>query len=107
MRKLEVLRRDVKNAYKRLKNWRAVGREFQITSGMAYRIAMDKYEPKDPHIRYLLGLPALVPAPVCPECGEIHLAKRCPKRARPKRVQDMTAEELRWALEHRKVINDQ
>ncbi len=50
---------------------------------------MHDYEPRDPHIRAALNLPALAPAPVCPRCGMVHVAKRCmsqQERPRPRRA---------------------
>lgn len=73
------LQKTLRKAYKRLNNWRAVGKDYGITGGMAYRIAHG-YEPKDPRIRTTLHLPALVPAPVCPRCGVVHVSKRCTQK---------------------------
>jgi len=77
MRRLGVIRRDLNKAYRRLGNWRAVGREFGISGGMAFRMAVQKYEPKEAAIRVRLGLPAMAPAPVCMSCGLVHVSKRC------------------------------
>jgi hypothetical protein len=93
MRSIDSLRREVKKAYKELKNWRKVGQEFNITSGMAYRIAKNKYEPKDPRIRFVLGLSALAPAPVCPVHGVVHVAHRCPGQRKPRQAW-MSVEEV-------------
>ncbi len=68
----QILRTTIQAAYSRLNNWRKVAAEFGLTSGLAYRIAVDGYEPKEPHIRTLLGLPAYALAQVCPKCGEVH-----------------------------------
>lgn len=106
MRKLGDVRRDVKNAYKRLKSWRAVGAEMGISGGMAYRIAKDQYEPKDAHIRAMLGMSAMMPAPACPVCGVVHVARQCPmaaietKRAK-RRLFDLPVGELRKMLDER------
>jgi predicted RNA-binding Zn-ribbon protein involved in translation (DUF1610 family) len=79
-----------------------VGKEFGISSGMAFRIARQKYEPKDPVIRTRLGLPARVEVAVCPNCGKVHMKKRCPeKRAMHKDLFGMEPEELKWRLENR------
>ena len=106
MKDIGTLRREVKKAYKRLRNWRKVAAEFGLSSGMAFRIARRKYEPKDAKIRQRLGLPAFVMTPVCVKCGEVHLERRCgklPERSRsaPKKWRDMTVEEVRWAFENR------
>ena len=38
---------------------------------MAWRIAKERgYEPRDPHLRARLGLPALVSVAPCEKCGE-------------------------------------
>jgi len=84
----DVLQDRIKRAYERQKNWRKVGELFGINPGTAHNIAHG-YEPKSAHLRYHLDLPALVPTPPCPKCGEIHLPKRCPKsngNKRPRRV---------------------
>jgi len=87
-------------------NWRQIGKVYRITGGMAYRIANEQgYEPKDVHIRYILGLPALVPAPVCEKCGEVHLTKRCTRRRKSwLRWRDLPSALLRHALENREEL---
>jgi len=62
--------------------WKDVGDEFGIPGGTAHRIATSDYEPKRPVIRFRLGLPTLVPAPVCSQCGQLHVSKRCVLRKR-------------------------
>ena len=106
MKDIGTLRREVKKAYKRLGNWRKVAAEFGLSSGMAFRIARRKYEPKDAKIRSRLGLPAFVMTPVCEKCGEVHLERRCAQEvtrgsAPKRRWRDMTVEEVRWAFENR------
>lgn len=63
-------------------SWATVGRAFGIPGGTAHRIATSDYEPKRPSIRFRLGLPTLVPAPVCSQCGQLHVSKRCVLRKR-------------------------
>jgi hypothetical protein len=78
---IHTVRRNMRRAYRRLKNhggWRAVGKEFNVTGGMAFRIVEQGYEPKDPVIRARLGLPAFVEVPACPICGQVHVKKSCP-----------------------------
>ena len=106
MAELRVIRRDIKKAYKRLKNWRAVGRAFGISAAMAWRISERGYEPKDARIRLQLGMPALGLAPVCEACGEVHVARRCParRRRRVRRLIDLPVEELRRMIEEREEI---
>jgi len=105
IRDINQVRRDLRSAYKRLKKrggWRSVGREFGITGGMAFRIAMRRYEPRDPVIRTRLGLPAYVEVPVCPKCGVVHVKKGCSQANKNHRkIWDMSIDELRWALENR------
>lgn len=80
MSDLEQVGREARKHYFRLKNWRLVGEEMGIGYAVAYRLATDAtYEPKDPHIRFVLGLPALIPSPACPKCGVVHIAKTCPE----------------------------
>lgn len=60
-----------------------LAKEYGVSKAMIFRIARRGYEPKRPDIRRNLGLPAMVPAPVCDECGALHLQKNCPNK-RPK-----------------------
>ena len=70
---------------------------------MAWRIAKQGYEPKDPKIRVRLGLAALGEAPVCEHCGEVHVSQRCSKkRTRHRDLYAMDEDELREALINRK-----
>ena len=50
---------------------------------MVQRVATTDYRPKSPAIRAALGLPILAPAPVCPSCGVVHVAARCPAKRKP------------------------
>jgi len=93
-----TLRRKLQKAHKtkrvgprgeRLKtSWATVGRAYGIPGGTAYRIATSDYEPKRPAIRLCLGLPALVPAPVCRQCGQLHVSKHCPAKRKPNPFKD-------------------
>jgi hypothetical protein len=48
--------------------WRNIGELYGISCGMAYRIAMDNYDPIDPAIRMVLGLDApILPAEILEE----------------------------------------
>lgn len=81
-----------------------MGREFDIDGAMAFRIARQDYEPKDPKIRVKLGLPAIVQVAACPVCGEVHVKKSCPRSAvsrQPKRIAEWSTRRLLWALENR------
>ena len=103
MASLGSVRRKIKKAYKEAQNWRVVAEQFGITVAMAWRIANQDYEPKDPKIRVKLGLSALAPAPVCERCGEVHVSKRCTSRQRKHRdLFAMDVNELRKALINRK-----
>lgn len=105
MKTIRVIRRDIKKAYKQLDNWRAVGAQFGIDGAMAWRIVEEDYEPKDPVIRLVLGLPAMGKAPVCPHCGQVHTTKRCTARRPKRRIRDLfdvPVDELRrWIVERK------
>jgi len=68
--------------YKRLKvmrdigmGWTQIAATFEharITRAHIYRIVIDCWEPDDPELRIILGLPAYKPAPVCPIHGVVH-----------------------------------
>jgi hypothetical protein len=64
---------------------------YGVPAGTLCDMAKGK-EPRSPHLRARLGLPALVSLPPCPKCGEVHLAKTCPaarkKAARMKHICD-------------------
>jgi hypothetical protein len=101
------LRKRLKKDYERLSKeggWREVGRRHGITGAMAHRIANSDYEPKEVHARFLLGLPALVPAPVCEKCGDVHLTKRCARRPLPTRWADYPIAQLRAAIDNREEL---
>jgi hypothetical protein len=112
-----MLRREIKMSYQRLVHcggWRAVGREFGISGGMAFRIAEQGYEPKGARNRLILGLPAFAPAPLCATCGVVHL-KKCAvgrKSRRPAQVRtdgglwDLPVKTLKWMFENRKEFGD-
>lgn len=68
-----------------LQDWKAVAREIGVSSGMAYRVAMTDYDPKDNAIRECLGLPAMAPVSVCPTCGVVHV-KKCPQAPKKPRA---------------------
>ena len=78
---IETLRNCIIQDYARLKTWRAVADSYCVTCGMVYRIARNNYEPRETHVRVMLDLPALAPAPVCPKCGNVHVTKRCTNTA--------------------------
>ena len=74
--------------YERLGTWRSVAASLGISGGMAYRVALQGYEPHDPAIRKALGLPILTPVvanvppgtivmgrPVTCRCGRTFVGK--------------------------------
>ena len=63
------LSETILDVYSDLHTWQKVGDKYGISRGMAYRIAVNKYEPKTPEIRKKLGLPVAVS--VIPVSGEI------------------------------------
>jgi len=98
---------ELLKAHQELGNWRAVGRAFGLNGAMAWRIAKTGYEPKDPHIRFILNLATLLPAAVCKRCGEVHTTRRCVRKRRERRYKSLWAMpvvELRWALENREEV---
>lgn len=42
-----------------------------LTYGDVQR-ALKGHFPKDPHKRFMMGIPAIVETPACPECGQVH-----------------------------------
>lgn len=92
------IRRRMEKAYKKLGNWRLVADEFGVDPSLAWQIVERGYEPKKVKNRVKLGLPAMAPAPVCRHCGEVHVSRRCAKKAAIRRVRDLwdlPVEELR------------
>ena len=88
-RTMREIQKSLHKAHSAGANWKSVGEQFGITAGTARRIVVEGHEPKDPLIRYVLGLPALLPAPACIKCGEVHVTRRCTKttgRKTPRRV---------------------
>lgn len=69
--------------YAVLLTWSAVGAEIGISGGMAYRVAVQAYEPHRASIRAALGLPAMIPTAPCQACSVVHVAKRCPAARKP------------------------
>ena len=106
MKTIHTVRREIGRAYTRAekdkRKWRVVAAQFGLTPAMAWRIVNQEYEPKEPHIRARLELPALAPAPVCPKCGDVHVTKRCTKAGtRVRRWRDLPTETLRILLDER------
>ena len=62
-------------------------------------------EPRNAAIRDTLGLPVLAPAPVCPACGIVHVAMRCPASRKPGKPRLPRLDRRRLALELLGVLN--
>lgn len=75
-----------------------------IPAGTLAAIAKGYPIPRKWHHR--LGVRETKPAPVCLECGEVHIKNgRCPRLPRAYRaIVDMPAGLLRWKLENREVL---
>jgi hypothetical protein len=68
------------------RRWKLTGDALGVSGGMAFRIAKQGYEPKDNHIRAVLGLPEMLPAPACSKCGRVHVSPRCTEDRQPRQV---------------------
>jgi hypothetical protein len=62
--------------YTKYRSWRLVGIQWGVTKPMAYRIAVNGYEPKDITIRNIFGLP--IAATVISIDGLIQPGAQCP-----------------------------
>jgi len=84
---LDKLQERLKTLHNSNMNWRTISAlpEFRLPSGEPIApgtlcsIAKGR-DPKNPHVRAVLHLPALIPAPACRVCGEVHTTKRCTRR---------------------------
>ena len=89
-RSLAAIRYLILQEKSRLKTWRAIAEVFGISGGMAWRVGMTGYEPKDNKIREKLHLPLLIDTPACLKCGQVHVTKKCMANngngRRPRRV---------------------
>ena len=50
----------VKALYDELHSWTEVGKELKVSPAMAWRVANQGYEPRDPEIRKRLGFPEII-----------------------------------------------
>ena len=91
--KLSKLSRLLKQSHRKTKSWNITGAAFHITGGMAYRMAMDGYDPANPTIRVALGLGPRV-------CSKCKRRVTVPQNA-PRRIFDMSPTELLWRLKNR------
>lgn len=100
-----MLRKELMKAHDTYGNWRLVAslpEYLGVPAGTLCSIAARGYEPKNAHIRSLLHLPVLDYAPVCPRCGIVHVAKKCPGVKRlPRDLFEMEPSLLAWKLENR------
>lgn len=76
----DTVRRQLRVDYDQLGGWRAVGEKYGVKAGTVQRVATSAYEPRDPAIRLALGLPVTAPAPICLDCGQVHVASACTAR---------------------------
>lgn len=66
-------------------------------------IHRDDYQPP-PKVAAALGIQIYQPAPVCPRCGIVHVAKRCTRRAvawSQTPIAVLPVDVLRWKLDNR------
>ena len=67
-----------------LGNWQRVADEIEASLGTTVRVA-NGYYPATPALCRKFGLVVLASAPVCAECGKVHVTKTCPDRLRQRR----------------------
>ncbi len=107
-RTLEGIRHEI-DRYRQpgpnFKTWRAITALPQF-SGVSFATLRAVYygrEPQTPDVRRALGLPVTAPVPVCENCGEPHVRKTCPNKAKttgkPRRRATLRTERLlTWAV---------
>jgi len=100
-RTIAQLRKLLLEDHEQLKTWREVAKKWKLPPGSLCRIAETNYEPRDPHLRHTLGLPTLIPAPVCTIHGVVHTMKRCPRMRQYRDLFDVPTAVLREMLEQR------
>jgi len=98
---INSVRKEINDTKRLLGTWQAVAAKYGLNRGMIYMIAVNGYEPKTPRIRKRLGLSVMLSAPACRECGDVHVAKRCPRKPETKHWRDWPDERIRWAFENR------
>ncbi len=59
-RSLETVRLEVQSLFDNFGNWERVGKHYNVSRTVVWRIANDGYEPKKSHLRRLLGLPQII-----------------------------------------------
>ena len=101
MRNMQAIQREAQKLYKKYHNLRAASAKMGVSYGTFSRL-LKGIEPKDLHIRTILDLPLLIPAPACRRCGEVHTTRRCTKNRRPRNnwryLFGMTMDELERRL---------
>lgn len=79
--------------------WRAIASGYRLPDGRPINFASLRYiyttqrEPRRADLRHALGLPEYVLAPACPQCGEAHVTRRCP-RLRPRTRLSLSARRM-------------
>lgn len=84
--------------------YRAVGGLHGVSGGLAHMIIKDGYMPTDETACLALGLPVTVKVELDPKTGRLHIPaeiKIARMKAPRKRLDEMSEDEIRWALEHR------
>ncbi len=79
VQQLDALRRDLARKHDRQHlSWREIARRYfpAVPPGTLCAVAKGR-EPKKIAVRLALGLPAVADAPVCPDCGQVHVAETC------------------------------
>jgi len=56
----KAIQERLKEDYRVLHSWIAIGRKYNVSPAMAWRIANEGYEPKDDVIRDKLGFPQII-----------------------------------------------
>ena len=83
------------------KSLRAIAEEFGVNHAVIQRGLNGEF-PRDIGTRLRLGIPVLRSVPVCHQCGEVHVRKRCSRSQVPgsryRSLWDWPVEELRRAL---------
>jgi len=70
-----ALRDGIERRHARGEGWTKIAQSFnheRITRGHIYKMVTGGWEPNDPELRIILGLPAYKPVPVCPIHGVVH-----------------------------------
>jgi len=71
--------RVLRKSHEKTHSWDKTGKAFNITGGMAFRIAINGYDPANPQTRKALGLGLRI----CPKCKK-HFLKSVIRVATPK-----------------------